>query len=75
MGCQIMSEEYIVKIHDVTTGDIIERPMTDDEIRIRKADEKKAENERKAREEAAAKRQALLDKLGITEQEAAVLLG
>ena len=61
------------------TGEEIVREMTDEEQTQRDAQVAAflAEQEAKAREivEAAAKRQALLDKLGITEEEARLLLG
>jgi hypothetical protein len=66
-------------IHDIKTGEITELKMTKDEIAILQATEKQAQANRVAAEaEAAAKeaaRQALLDKLGITADEAKLLLG
>lgn len=64
-----------IKIHNVETGEVIEREMTANELAQWEAD--KAASEAKAQEqaEAQAKRQALLDKLGITEDEARLLLG
>ena len=65
----------IVKIVNVTTAEEIEREMNDEEYaqyEINKA----AEIERKAQVEAkAAARQAILDRLGLTEEEARLLLG
>lgn len=71
----------IEKIFDAVSGEetIIERDMTADEIAAyEKAQAEAAEIAAKAAEAAAAKaqaRQALLDKLGITEEEARLLLG
>ena len=61
------------------TGQEILRDMTDEEQAQREADITKSAAEElaklQAEEQAAAKRQALLDKLGITEDEAKLLLG
>jgi hypothetical protein len=62
-----------------TTGEVIERPLTADEIAANEAAQVQAEADRLAAEaEAATKAEAkaaLLDKLGITAEEAALLLG
>ena len=63
-----------ITIHDVETNEIIEREMTDAEFKQYKEDilacEKEAlENEKKAMQKA-----ALLEKLGITDDEAKLLL-
>lgn len=64
----------ILKEHDVTTGEIVEREMNDDELAQHEADAK-AKAERDAIEAKAAKdKAALLDKLGITQEEASLLL-
>jgi hypothetical protein len=61
------------------TGEVIERPLTADEIAANEAAQAQAEADRLAAEaEAATKAEAkaaLLDKLGITADEAALLLG
>ena len=61
-----------------TTGEVIERPLTAEEIAANEAAAAEAEADRKAAEaEAEAKAQAkaeLLAKLGITAEEAALLL-
>ena len=64
----------IVKIVNVTTGEEIEREMTDDEFAQYQADQ--ATQAAKAAELVAKTqaRQALLAKLGITEEEAKLLL-
>ena len=64
----------IIKIHNVETGEIIEREMNADELEQWKIDNsandvKQAEAEKKAIQKA-----ALLAKLGITADEAALLL-
>lgn len=64
----------MVRIHNLETNEIIDREMTDDEFAQYQADQE-AEANRKA--EASARetaRQALLDKLGITAEEAKLLL-
>ena len=63
---------------DIKTGEIMYRDMTADEIAKHKAD-LQAESERlieveKTKIESELKKQALLDKLGITEEEAKLLL-
>ena len=65
----------IIRIHDLATGKVIDRPMTAAEMEQAEA-EKAAylagEEERQAK---AAAKAALLERLGITEEEAALLLG
>ena len=61
--------------HNVETDEIVERDMTEEEL-AQQAKDAKAEAERIANAQAqAAARAALLDKLGITEDEAKLLLG
>lgn len=66
-------------IHNVETGEVIVRELTDEEQAQKNAEDaavELAKAEKQAEEEAkAAQRQALLDKLGITEEEARLLLG
>ena len=62
-----------------TTGEVVERELTADELAQREADAKAAADE-KAAEDAdkaakAVEKAALLDKLGITADEAVLLLG
>ena len=64
-----------IKIHNIETGEIIERDMTADELAQWETDKVIVEAKIQAEAEAQAKRQALLDKLGITEDEARLLLG
>jgi lipoate synthase len=64
-----------IQIHNIETGEIIEREMNNAELAkynegIEAADNMKAEAEAKATQKA-----ALLDRLGITEDEAKLLLG
>lgn len=65
----------IIRIHDLITGEVIDRPMTSAEMEqaaAEKAAYDAAEVERQANAESKA---ALLDRLGITADEATLLLG
>lgn len=66
-------------IVDCSTGETTVVPLTDEEIAELEAAAAKAEADRLAAEQAAAakaaERAAILAKLGLTEEEAAVLLG
>lgn len=65
----------MVRIHNVETDEIIDREMNDAEFAQYEADQI-AEAERVAAEVAkAAQKQLLLDRLGITQDEAQLLLG
>jgi hypothetical protein len=64
-----------IKIHNVETGEIIEREMNAQELSQWEADQSAAEAKVQAAAEAAAAKAALLQKLGITEDEAKLLLG
>jgi len=65
----------IVRIHNSQTNEVIDREMTNAEFAQYEADQA-AEVARKAEAEAkATARQALLTKLGITAEEAQLLLG
>ena len=57
------------------TGEVIERPLTADEIKAHEAAQVQAEADRLAIEAKAEAKAALLAKLGITAEEAALLLG
>lgn len=65
----------MIKIHNVETGEVIEREMNEQELEQFEID--KAEAKAKAESEAdkAVEKSALLAKLGITEDEARLLLG
>jgi len=65
----------IIRIHDLATDEIIDREMTDAEYEqylIFQAEDQAKQAEAEAK---ATARQALLDKLGITADEAKLLLG
>ena len=61
-------------IYNVESGEVIEREMTADELLQRQADEAKAVEEAKAKTKADEAKLALLEKLGITEEQAKLLL-
>jgi len=65
----------MVRIHDLATNEIIDREMNDQEFAAYEA-EQAAQAAKQAEATAkAAQRQALLTRLGITEEEARILLG
>lgn len=64
----------MIRIHNVESNEIIDREMNDAEFAQYQKDSVNFEAEKLARQEAAVKRQALLDKLGITADEAKLLL-
>lgn len=68
-----MSDTFIV-IHNVETGEIVEREMNSEELAQLEKDKATAAAEAQARAQAAAAKSALLAKLGITEEEAKLLL-
>lgn len=63
-----------VKFFDSITEEEIIREMNDEEYEVHLRDLERIEKDKAAIEAAEAKRQALLDKLGITEEEAKLLL-
>jgi len=63
-----------IKIHNVETGEVIEREMNAEELAQWELDKAQAEATAQAKAEAAAAKAALLEKLGITEEEAKLLL-
>jgi hypothetical protein len=71
-----MSESTIplIRIHNAETNEIIDREMNEEELAQWEADKKAAKAEAKAKAEAATAKAALLEKLGITEEEARLLL-
>ena len=62
----------IISTYDYATGQTTETEMTDSELQARKA---KAAQRAQAEAAKAAARQAVLDKLGLTQDEAQALLG
>jgi len=63
-----------IKIHNAETGEIIEREMTDSELNQLKTDEANSNAQKQAEAAKAAEKAALLERLGITADEAALLL-
>ena len=63
-----------IKIHNAETGEVIERDMTADELAQWEADKAASEAKAQADADKAADKVALLDRLGITEAEARLLL-
>lgn len=61
-------------IHNVDTGEIIEQDISVDELAQMQSDAFQAEGIKLAAEQDKAKKIALLEKLGITEEEAKLLL-
>ena len=64
-----------ITIHNVLTGEIIVRNMDADELAQLELDKVEAKAQAKAQTAKQAARQAVLDKLGLTADEAAALLG
>lgn len=65
----------IIRIHNAETNQIIDREMNDTEFAQYKADQAALNAEQAEAKAKAAQRQALLTRLGITEEEARILLG
>ena len=63
-----------IKIHDCSTDEVIVREMNDEEYAQHQIDVAAAEAKVAAKAEAEAEKAALLDKLGITADEAKLLL-
>ena len=64
-----------IVIHNTETGEIIERDMTAEELAQHQKDLANAKAEQIKKQEKAAAKEALLEKLGITADEAKLLLG
>lgn len=64
-----------IRIHNVELDEVIDREMNDEEFAQYKKDQEEALNAKLLQDEKIAKRAALLEKLGITEEEAKVLFG
>jgi hypothetical protein len=63
-----------IKVHNIETNEIVEREMNEDELARWQKDNEIAEAERIAKAKAKSAKIALLEKLGITEEEAKLLL-
>ena len=64
----------MIRIHNLQTNEVIDREMNAEELAQYETDKANAEAKAQAEAEAIAKKAALLDKLGITEDEAKLLL-
>ncbi len=69
------SNRPMVRIHDLSTNEIIDREMNDVEFAEYEASKIKRLEAQAEAEAKAAEKQALLDRLGITADEAKLLLG
>ena len=65
----------MVRIHDLSTDEVIDREMNDEEFAQWEADQVAQAALQAEVDAKAAQRQALLERLGITESEAQLLLG
>jgi hypothetical protein len=65
----------IIRIHNLQTNEIIDREMTNAEFAAYEINQSKHATAKAEAEAKAAEKQALLDKLGITADEAKLLLG
>jgi hypothetical protein len=65
----------IVRIHNTETNEVIDREMTDDEFAQYEADKVTSAAKQAEAEARATARAALLTQLGITEEQAKLLLG
>ena len=69
------STRPIVRIHDLETNEVIDREMNDAEFAQHEADQVAAAAQTAAEAAKAAEKAALLERLGITADEAKLLLG
>jgi hypothetical protein len=63
-----------IRIHNSETGEVIDREMTADEYKQYQTDTAKFGSDKLAKAKAEAERNAILEKLGITADEAKLLL-
>jgi hypothetical protein len=69
------SSRPMVRIHDLETNTIVDREMNDEEFSQWQADQKAQKDLQAELEAKAAEKAILLERLGITEDEAKLLLG
>lgn len=65
----------IVRIHDMATNEVIDREMNDAEFASYQAEQAAQAAQQSAEAAKAAQKQAVLDRLGLTAEEAQLLLG
>ena len=63
-----------IRIHDLKTNEVIDREMTDEEFKIHKSRQEESDLRKAEAEAKATAKTALLSKLGITAEEAVLLL-
>lgn len=66
--------KLMIKIHNVETGEVIEREMTADELAQLAIDEANFQTQKETEAAKAAEKAALLARLGITAEEGTLLL-
>ncbi len=69
------TKKPIITIHNATTNEVIEREMTDEEFSKYQEDAIQDAANKTAAQARANARQAILDRLGLTAEEAALILG
>ena len=65
----------IIRIHNVETNEVIDREMNDQEFAAYEAEQAANATKQAEAEAREAQRQVILDRLGITSEEAKILLG
>ena len=63
-----------IREQNCTTGEVIDRDMTADELAARKENKENADQNKELAAQKLAIKKAILDRLGLTEEEAAALL-
>jgi hypothetical protein len=69
------TKKLMVRIHNVETNEVIDREMNNEELAEYKANQVLEDTEIAQAKSKATARQAILDRLGLTAEEAALLLG
>ena len=69
------TERPLVRIHNTETDEVIDREMTDDEFAEYQTEQAERAAKQAEAEAQATARQAILDRLGLTAEEAALILG
>ena len=64
-----------IRIHNTETNEVIDREMNDDEFAQYEADKAERASKQAEADAKAAEKQAILDRLGLTADEAKLLLG
>lgn len=65
----------LIRIHNLETNEVIDREMNDTEFAVWQKEQADLEAAKAEAEAKAAARQAILDRLGLTEEETRLLLG